>query len=288
MTTQEFPAQVANGEAELPSATANGEQGSSGSARKARQRSVYLFPAYDFNTALDIARRVEESGGGTLTEETLAINMGLSAKSSGFRLKSLAARQFQLISKHSNTLATTPVAKAILKPTSKEDENRGKREAFLSIPLFQAVSERFSGHPLPDSQTLRNVLEREFSVEHSRVQQAERMLLDSARYAEVLHHSNDGSYILVSDSIAAPADGSRDFVPPPARLTPPHATALYDLGGAQPGQPLPTNTFTFTMEELERLSREEFEEVWRAFGILVLARKRYKSESVLPLDSPEA
>ena len=110
-------------------------------------------PPYGFTTALDIARRVEESGGGSLTEETLAINLGLSAKSSGFRLKSLAARQFQLISKQGDTLFTTPVAKAIFKPTSGDDAQRGFREAFLSIPLFQAVAERYRGQRLPDSQT---------------------------------------------------------------------------------------------------------------------------------------
>ena len=32
--------------------------------KKSRQRSVYLFPAYGFGTALDIARRVEDGGGG--------------------------------------------------------------------------------------------------------------------------------------------------------------------------------------------------------------------------------
>ena len=50
-----------NGENAEPENTASDNQG-----RKAPQRSVYLFPAYGFNTALDIARRVEENGGGNL------------------------------------------------------------------------------------------------------------------------------------------------------------------------------------------------------------------------------
>ena len=69
----------------------------------------------------------------------------------------------------------------------------------MAIPLFQAVSERYRGQRLPDSQTLRNVLEREFHVEHARVQQAERMLLDSARDAHLLKHQGDGTYLAVSD-----------------------------------------------------------------------------------------
>ena len=203
MTTRQHPIDggiQGAGEPQAPAESSLREnQSGNNSARKTRQRSVYLFPAYGFTTALDIARRVEESGGGILTEETLAVNLGLSAKSSGFRLKSLAARQFQLISKQGDTLITTPVAKAIFKPTSSEDAQRGYREAFLSIPLFQAVAERYRGQRLPDSQTLRNVLEREFFVEHARVQQAERMLLDSARDAHLLKHTGDGTYLVVSD-----------------------------------------------------------------------------------------
>ena len=237
--------------------------------RKARQRSVYLFPAYGFTTALDIARRVEESGGGSLTEETLAINMGLSVKSSGFRLKSLAARQFQLISKQGDTLTTTPVAKAIFKPTGPEDSMRGYRQSFLSVPLFQAVSERYRGQRLPDSQTLRNVLEREFQVEHSRVQQAERMLLDSARDAHLLKHRGDGTYLVVSDGQGdepgefAPgaADGAVAATPGGSRFAP-----------SQPAAQAPVNTISFSLEEIGGLSADDFEIVWRAIGILVRAR----------------
>ena len=268
-------------------ATAPGGQGRNSSARKTRQRSVYLFPAYGFTTALDIARRVEESGGGSLTEETLAVNLGLSAKSSGFRLKSLAARQFQLISKQGDTLITTPVAKAIFKPTSGEDAQRGYREAFLSIPLFQAVAERYRGQRLPDSQTLRNVLEREFYVEHARVQQAERMLLDSARDAHLLKHTSDGTYLVVTEGGTGSLDdpggfgnGSLDALP--ARNGAGHVSA-----SAQTGAVVPANMLTFTIEEIGDLDSEDFEAVWHALGILIRARRRRRVEANSLEDSAE-
>ena len=254
-----------------------------GSTRKTRQRSVYLFPAYGFTTALDIARRVEESGGGSLTEETLAINLGLSVKSSGFRLKSLAARQFQLIGKQGDTLITTPVAKAIFKPTSAADAQRGFREAFLSIPLFQAVAERYRGQRLPDSQTLRNVLEREFYVEHTRVQQAERMLLDSARDAHLLKHTGDGTYLVVAETSADDepeglGNGTLDALA--ARNGASHPPASAPMGAM-----VPANVLTFTIEEIGDLDSEEFETVWQALGILIRARRRRKSDAT-GLDDP--
>jgi hypothetical protein len=250
-------------------------------ARKARQRSVFLFPAYGFTTALDIARRVEESGGGTLTEETLAVNMGLSVKSSGFRLKSLAARQFQLISKQSDTLTTTPVAKAIFKPTSAEDAQRGYRQSFLSIPLFQAVAERYRGQRLPDSQTLRNVLEREFHVEHSRVQQAERMLLDSARDAHLLTHRGDGTYLVLAEGAAGALEEIGDLGPGAIDGTSPNLAGTYGSISPQSSPATSTNTIAFTLDEIGRLEEDDFERVWRAIGILVRSRggNRPASES---------
>ena len=259
---------------ESPAASASSQSRNS-SQRKARQRSVYLFPAYGFSMALDIARQVEESGGGTLTEETLAVNLGLSKNSSGFRLKCLAARQFNLLVKQGATVSTTSIAKAILKPTSEEDALRGYCQSFLSIPLFQAVSERYRGQRLPDSQTLRNVLEREFLVEHKRVQQAERLLLDSARDTYLLKHRGDGTYLTISEtSPGAPEDlGPSGDAEVTIGYSPATAT---DDGLRAVSQPSETgraaNTITFSLDEIGQLLDEDFEKVWDAIGILVKAR----------------
>ncbi len=284
MSTRHFPQDEGRPDSEpsesslSPNVTGQGGQSLPGSPRKTRQRSVYLFPAYGFTTALDIASRVEESGGGILTEETLAINLGLSAKSSGFRLKSLSARQFQLIGKQGDTLTTTPVAKAIFKPTSSEDALRGYREAFLSIPLFKAVAERYKGQRLPDSQTLRNVLEREFYVEASRVQQAERILLDSARDAHLLKHRGDGTYLSIADGASALEETGGPGFAIAEPLSRPNGTShrpVQDYATLTH----PANVLTFTIDEIGDLESEEFEIVWRAVGILVKARRRRRPDT---------
>ena len=259
---------------ESPAASSSSQSRNS-PRRKARQRSVYLFPAYGFSMALDIARQVEESGGGTLTEETLAVNLGLSKNSSGFRLKCLAARQFNLLVKQGATVSTTSIAKAILKPTSEEDALRGYRQSFLSIPLFQAVSERYRGQRLPDSQTLRNVLEREFLVERKRVQQAERLLLDSVRDTFLLKHRGDGTYLTISD--ASPGEAENPGIAGDNELAMGDtASAVVDDGlrpASSPAEATPaTNTIAFSLDEIGQLREEDFERVWEAIGILVKAR----------------
>ena len=230
--------------------------------------------------ALDIARQVEESGGGTLTEETLAVNLGLSKNSSGFRLKCLAARQFNLLVKQGATVSTTSIAKAILKPTSDEDALQGYRQSFLSIPLFQAVAERYRGQRLPDSQTLRNVLEREFSVERKRVQQAERLLLDSARDTYLLKHRGDGTYLTISDNPSGPLDtpGFQADFDTPALVEPiaPAANSGFRPAFPRPDTSTSANTITFTLDEIGKLNEDDFATVWQAIGILVKARSAHR------------
>ena len=254
-----------------------GQSDGANQGRKARQRSVYLFPAYGFATALDIARRVEEGGAGNLTEDSLAVELGLSVKSSGFRLKSLTARQFQLLNKQGDALIVTPTAKAILKPTSNADALNGYRQAFMAIPLFRAVAERYRGQYLPDSRSLRNVLQREFQVDGSRAQQAEKLLMESARDTQVLTLSGDKSYLTVSgplpSALAAPVAPTAPSPLSDGILDPP--PDLADANGLrQAAEPAAaTNTLTFSLDEIAQLSDEDFDTVWSAFGLLVKARR---------------
>ena len=85
--------------------------------KRTRVRSPYLFPAHGLDMALQVAERVEMEGGGSLSEAALAVSMSSSAKSSTFRLKTLTAKQFGLVVKSGPNLVTTPLGKAIFKPT---------------------------------------------------------------------------------------------------------------------------------------------------------------------------
>lgn len=275
----------------ISSDSANPETEPSGGgsrSRKTRQRSAYLFPAYAFATALDIARRVEENGGGALTEETLAVDLGLSVKSSGYRLKTLTARQFQLLNKQGGGLSTTATAKAILKPTSALDALNGYRQSFMAIPLFRAVAERFKGQFLPDSQSLRNVLEREFQVDRARVQQAEKVLLESARDMQLLTRNEDKTYLTVSGGGALPAPAADEPPPPPPPpAAPPEREPAYDAPNGYARAPQPpaapyaggepaagaSNTMSFSLDEIAQLGDEDFDVVWNALGLLVRTRR---------------
>jgi hypothetical protein len=164
-------------------------------------------------------------------------------------------------------LTTTPLAKAILKPTSEDEKKRKMVESFMAIPLFNAVATRFSGQPLPPSQALRNILEREFGVESNRVSEAERILIDSAREANLLLQSGDKTYLATE-------------IMPTAQ--PPTPSGMPQEGEAP--QP-PSGLLTVSEQDLAEFNDEEFQDIWQALGKIVRARgKRQKPQDKQPTE----
>jgi len=245
-----------------------------------RVRSPYLFPAYNFSLARQIAETVENNGGGSLSEETLAITLRLSAKSSGFQLKTLTARQFGLLAKHGNTLSTTPLAKSIFKPTDEDEKQRAMIQSFLTLPLFREVAARFRGQPLPQGETLRNILEREFNIDAKRISDAERVLMDSARDTGVLVTVGNTIYLSTEQAKKTTTTGKKEEHDSDQVLTAP------PLFSTTP--PLSSGTMlTINLEEhLAPFDDQEFQQIWDALGKIIRVKgnkqqKQQKEEDTL-------
>ncbi|MEK7274470.1 MAG: hypothetical protein AAB110_04360 [Candidatus Desantisbacteria bacterium] len=199
---------------------------------------------------------MERDGGGSLSEETLAIALCLSAKSSGFHLKTLTARQFGLLTKQGETLSTTPLAKAIFKPKNEDEKKRALAESFLAIHLFREVANRFRGQNLPQGSTLRNILEREFGIDSKRVTDAERMLMDSARETGVLITSGGNTY-LSTERTTAPRTNAESLVDQPPSLESLKPTSSPPPVGVRTPH-TDTGLLTITEEDLASFDDEEF------------------------------
>lgn len=251
--------------------------------RKAPVRSPYLFPAYDFGEARRISERVERDGGGSLTEETLAIALHLSAKSSGFKLRALTARQFKLLAKQGQHLITTPLAKSMLKPVSEQERNNAVTESFMSIPLFRAVATRFKGQTLPQGEAFRNILEREFKIPGARVGAAERALMDSAREAGLLHTAGDKVYLTTEFMPTGQQPVVTGIQPSYAQPTSPNQ--MPESRGIREG-----GILTVSEQDLTEFDDNEFDEIWQALGKIVRIRgkrQRDKEEQVAGEETEE-
>jgi hypothetical protein len=245
----------------------NQSQNQPNKSQQKRTRSPFLFPAYDFSMARQIAERVEKDGAGSLSDETLAIAMHLSAKSSGFQLKTLTARQFGLLTKQGQMLSTTPLAKSIIKPMNEIEKKNAMVQSFMAIPLFREVATRFKGRPLPQGQDFRNILEREFKVDSRRVSDAERVLMDTARDTGVLITSGSSTYISTGQDTltqqSVPTQSVQESITTPTQPVAPSAsTPLTPSSGI----------LTISEDDLAEFEDTEFQDVWNALGKIVRAR----------------
>jgi hypothetical protein len=118
----------------------------SGSAK--RQRSAIAFPYNDFDDAASIAEKIHSNvGNGICSLGQLAVWSGMSIKSSGFRVQIAASRLFGLIeSDNADSYRLTSLGRQLADPHS---SRKAKVEAFLSVPLFDAIYKNHKDGVLP-------------------------------------------------------------------------------------------------------------------------------------------
>ena len=129
------------------------EQEESGEEGKTRQRSTIGFPYTDFDTAIAVAMAIHGNvGHGTCSTSQLAPWMKMSLKSSGFRTQLAAARLFGLIdSDSSDSYRLTALGTRVVDPAQARS---AKADAFLNVPLFAALFEKYKTGVTPPTAAL--------------------------------------------------------------------------------------------------------------------------------------
>ena len=122
-----------------------------------RERSRIQFPYLALDEALDVANAMYSNVAlGHCEDDQLAAWLKLSPKSSGYRVRISTAKMFGLIdSPSTGKYRLTDLGQRIVDP---DRQAAAKSDAFLMVPLFDAVHERFRGAALPPAAAL----EREF------------------------------------------------------------------------------------------------------------------------------
>jgi hypothetical protein len=122
-----------------------------------RQRSSIAFPYMDLNEAVALARAIHGNvGTGACSAEQLAPWVRQSPTSSGFRSRLTASRLFGLINtERSDALSLSELGKLVV---DSKREREGRAKAFLSVPLYAAVHDKFKGGVLPPNAALEKEL----------------------------------------------------------------------------------------------------------------------------------
>jgi hypothetical protein len=122
-----------------------------------RQRSSIAFPYMDLHEAITLAKAIHNNvGTGTCSLEQLAPWVKQSPTSSGFRSRLTASRLFGLINTdRSDALQLTELGRLVV---DSKRAREGRAKAFLSVPLFAAVHDKFKGGVVPPDAALEKEL----------------------------------------------------------------------------------------------------------------------------------
>jgi len=150
-----------------------------------RVKREHRYPVYDLDSSIAVARTIRDQGGGSADQAHLAGFLRYSSPKNGaFITRIAAARVFGLIESKERFLVPTPLASAIIAPEHPgRDDVRARFEAFMHVPLYRSIYERYKNAQLPPEMGLRNAMETHYGIPRARTQIAYRVLMDSAGQA---------------------------------------------------------------------------------------------------------
>lgn len=162
-------------------------QQADGSAEK-REQSTIAFPYLDLDAAEEVAKAVyARSGFGACDLDELAAEMN-QVISGAFRLKTGTAKTFEVIDKDGrSSVKLTDLGKQIINA----DTARAARvEAFMRVPLYAAVYEKYKGQRLPPMKALEREMQA-LGVARKQTDKARQAFERSARQAGFFEAGDD-------------------------------------------------------------------------------------------------
>lgn len=179
------------------------------SGARERQRSTIQFPYIGLKEAVEVARAIYNNvGAGECEDDQLASWLSLSPKSSGFRTRLSAARLFGVIETiSSGTYKLPPLGIEIV---DSDRTDNAKITAFLNVPLFEEVFNRWRGGQIPPTAGL----EREIvglGVAEKQKERARQVLERSAEYAGFFEQGKDRLVKPGFAPVSDPPQGDNNF-----------------------------------------------------------------------------
>ena len=172
------------------------------SARGRYERSTIEFPYNDLDNAVEIAQAISSNGGRECSLDQLAGYLKVSL-SGPTRTRFSNARLFGLVESKRGTIRLTSLGRRVVDP---ETEGVARAEAFLNVPLFSAVFDKYKGYALPRAKGLVGEM-RALGVSSTQTDRARQTFMRSARQAGFFAHREDQLAIADRFDTRANSDG---------------------------------------------------------------------------------
>ena len=171
-----------------------------------RERTQIDFPYSDMGTAEEVTAMLLEKGGGAAEPPQLAAWLNMTAKGGTFRSRVSAARMFGFVTTSRGSIEITALGRRVVDDASAAV---ARAEAFLNVPLFEAMFKKHNGFALPPAAAIERQMV-ELGVPKKQNERARRVFQKSADRAQFIDQNSER---FIKPSISAPLP--RDNAPPP-------------------------------------------------------------------------
>ena len=142
-------------------------------------RSTIEFPYSDLDSATEVARTIHTRAGTSCSPNQLAAWMDKSADGGTFRAWLSAARMFGFVETERGKVSLSELGREAIQPDTQQTAKIG---AFLNVPLYKEMFERYQGHVLPPAAAIeRQIIE--LGVAKKQAERARQTFMKSAQAA---------------------------------------------------------------------------------------------------------
>ncbi|MBV9783978.1 MAG: hypothetical protein JO264_09180 [Acidisphaera sp.] len=155
--------------------------------KRVYERSTIEFPYNDLNDSVEIAKAIHQNAGMSCALDQLAAYLHVSMTGGAFNGRVANAGTFRVAKRSGGMVTLTPVGCRIVDPST---EAEARAEAFLSVPLYAAIHDKYRGYTLPPPAAL----EREMAllgVAAKQTDKARQAFMRSAQQAGFFIHGED-------------------------------------------------------------------------------------------------
>lgn len=158
------------------------------------------FPVHSLEKAHVIVRAIVDKGAGRAMDRLLVAQaIGRTPSSSEYKRLLSSSLRYGLTTgtEKADYISPTELGLKIAKPERPDDTTKGLVEACLKPDIMGRIYHHFNRNKLPDTQFLKNTLEKTFAVDASLSEELANLLMKNAKFSGILEDISGSKYIRI-------------------------------------------------------------------------------------------